>query len=278
MSRRSDARREQRRQQAQREAARVKRELQCEVDRLGKDGKSASSALTDLANAYMQMTQAGQWVAHRPGGQGSQRYLPRWESEAPSQEPEQPPLTFSECVIGYRSWLVDAMGQLRAVTMTKQVWTPGVNVAKCCPNDTGTGMTVVYASSFTAYSEPPLDHSSPHGDCHCGLYAYNDFKIQQPNWTSDCDESGRLFAVGAIAVWGDLRVHADGFRASHACPVALAYPSSIGERARTVLERVADEYRVALVHVDTLQAEAEQHGTPLPAEARPKTQLGEVVF
>lgn len=251
MSKRSGDRREQRRQQAQREAARVKRNRSAV-----KDGTALNEALKAYSDALMS---------------AYQKYLPRWESVAPSPEPEQPPLTFSECVIGYRSWLVDATGQLRAVTMTKQTWMPGVNVAKCCPNDTGVGMVVMYASSSTSYPEAsPVDHAPPHRDCHCGLYAYNDFEIQQPDWTGDCDEHGRLYAVGAIAAWGDLRVHADGFRASHACPVALAYPSSIGEKARNVLERVADEYRVALVHVDTLQAEAEQHGTPLPAEARPK--------
>lgn len=36
-----------------------------------------------------------------------------------------------------------------------------------------------------------------------------------------------------------------------------------------VLVRVADEYRVALVHVDDLQIEAERHGAPLPEDARP---------
>ncbi len=179
-----------------------------------------------------------------------------WEGDS---APPPPTPTFSECVVGYRRWVVDAIGQLRAVTMTKQVWVPGENVALCRPSASVNGFF------DQPFSEP---HEAPHECCNCGLYGWNDAH----HLTSPCAyvvDDGRILVVGVIAAWGDLRVHHDGFRASRACPVALAYDDDTDHRVREVLERVADDYGVSLVPVDVLQAEVERHGSPLPMDVRP---------
>lgn len=180
-----------------------------------------------------------------------------------AEEPEAPGPTFSECVIGYRYWLLDPTGQLRAITMTKQAWQPGTNTAHCRPNDHGHG-----AMWSTWLGLADETHPAPAKDCHCGLYGWNDLSDDYTG-ANEVDASARLVVLGAIAAWGDLRVHHKGFRAQHACIVALALAPATSQRVRDTLQRVAGEYRVPLVHADTLQAEAERHGTPLPEHVRP---------
>lgn len=178
----------------------------------------------------------------------------------PVEQPTPPTPTFSECVVGYRRWVVDAIGQLRALTMTKQVWVPGENVARCRPADS------VYGSRLE-----PEQHDAPHDGCKCGLYAWSDPPLTNISRTA-IDEYGVLRVLGGIAVWGDLCVHEHGFRASHACPVALSYDDETPQRVQDRLYRTASDYGIAIVHVEELQDEVERHGTPLPYDVRPNGQ------
>ena len=75
--------------------------------------------------------------------------------------------------------------------------------------------------------------------------------------------------IGAVASWGALHVHDDGFRAEHACVVSLAYHAAARPEALAVLERIARRYRVDLVPLDELEEAASRHGTPLPDDLRP---------
>lgn len=183
-----------------------------------------------------------------------------WEGPIDEQAVDKPVKTFSECVVGYRKWIVDSLGQLRAITMTKQVWVPGVNEARCRPHDSA------YFGASSGFFEGEEAHAAPHEDCHCGLYGWNDVASNTPTIVND---AGQIVVYGAIAAWGDLRVHATGFRASNACPTALSYDDRTESCVLEVLARVADKYHVALVHVDALQGEAERHGTALPDDVRP---------
>lgn len=250
---RSDARREERRQQAQRDKAAAR-----------KAAGATSAAFDKQVEAFYRLVAASGPAYTYGGGNTYGGGL-----LAPRATPSEPPApTFSECVVGYRQWNVDATGQLRAITMGTQVWTPGVNLARCCgPTDAvfGLSASLIFGTGATRGEA----HEAPAKDCHCGLYGWNDFR--QPR--AECaamDASGGLWALGAIAAWGDLRVHGTGFRASHACPLALAYDDATTPRVRDTLARVAAEYRIALVHVEALQAEAEQHGSPLPKGVRPQ--------
>lgn len=232
------------RQEQRREAERQRqqREQQQAAIKHKEQAKQQAKQLRDAANKFMID------ITHEP---------------APAP-PVGPPPVFSECVIGFRHWWLDPVGQLRAITMTKQIWRPGINVARCRPRDHGHGF--LWAPFATADSEE--SHPAPAEHCHCGLYGWNDFP-EKINGHGEIDASGQLPVLGAIAAWGDLRVHHEGFRASHACVVALAYDEVTTARVHDTLRRVGAEYRVPVVHVETLQAEAERHGAPLPPDVRP---------
>jgi hypothetical protein len=108
---------------------------------------------------------------------------------------------------------------------------------------------------------PP--HAAPAPDCECGLYAW-----YAPN--SAYARGGRGFVVtGAIAAWGRIEAHWQGFRAQFAQPVALAWsPDDAPEQIeRTVL--IAAELELACVPLSRLEAEARRHGSPVPPELRP---------
>lgn len=145
---------------------------------------------------------------------------------------------YVEAVVGYRAWHVDDDGTLRPWTFTAVAWEAGTNTAVCARD---------------------VRHQPPVADCMCGLYALTDPGDRRLDFRADQ-------AVGAIAAWGDLEVHRTGFRAEHACVVALALPerADVGQRDR--LERAAARYGVPLVAPHELSHEAARHGAPLPDE------------
>lgn len=163
---------------------------------------------------------------------------------------------FSECVIGYRSWKLDDW-VLSPVSFGSP-WRPGVNKATCKRAD----MMGVFGSFSVTWSlttggvitgDPVIapEHAAPKQDCACGLHAYHELP-----------EQGEGIVIGAVAAWGNLQVHSNGFRAEHAQIVALV--------AADGLEDVAALYGVPLVPRDMLAMEAHQHGQPLPDSMRPE--------
>lgn len=110
---------------------------------------------------------------------------------------------------GFRAWMVDAGGRLHPYTGQSGAWEVGVNTAACARGGR---------------------HVAPHQDCMCGLYAFHHLHPQLRGEP----------VVGAIAAWGDMEVHRDGFRAQHASVIALA---SNGRGARAAAAR----YGVPLV-------------------------------
>src|SRR4051794_12696561 len=151
--------------------------------------------------------------------------------------PEDAP-DFLQAVVGYRAWHVEDDGLLRPWTFTALPWTAGANRAVCARD---------------------VRHAPPVADCMCGLYALTDPGDRRLDFRADQ-------AVGAIAAWGDLEVHRSGFRAEHACVVALALPDRAGHEQRVALERAAERYCVPLVPAEQLSAEALRHGAPLPED------------
>ena len=96
----------------------------------------------------------------------------------------------------------------------------------------------------------------------CGLHALHD--------PADRRLALRQPTVGAIAAWGELEVHAAGFRAEYARVIALAYgPGSLAERGGR-LRQAARRYDVGLVPIAELEPEALELASPLPATALPK--------
>ncbi len=143
---------------------------------------------------------------------------------------------FLEPVLGYRAWHLDDDGLLRPWTFSSLPWALGVTTAVC--------------------ARVP-GHRPPVGDCTCGLYALTDPGDRRLDFHGDQ-------AIGAIAAWGDLEVHRTGFRAEHACVLALAVPDRPGDELLRRLRLAAERHGVPLVPARRLSAEAHRHGAPLP--------------
>ncbi len=157
---------------------------------------------------------------------------------------------FLEPVVGYRAWRLADDGELVPWTVTRAGgWVPGVNTAACHLSH------FMVAMGEGARRTPR--HRPPSPTCMCGLYALHD-------GTDPRIAPGGGSALGAIVAWGDLEVHATGFRAEHACIVALALPWRCSPADRERLELAAARYRVPLVPQERLADTAHEHGAPLP--------------
>jgi hypothetical protein len=187
-------------------------------------------------------------------------------SEFAASGPAEVP-AFSECVVGYRAWRIDSRDRLWPISDRRSPWETGINDARCnCSVD---GSTSLDASRRDGRRVPEChpEHEAPDADCTCGLYSW---RRPRSGWALDHRLAAGSMVCGAVASWGRLQVHRDGFRAARACVVALAYPP--GTRADVVrkLERVARRYRVELVALDRLEETASRHGSPLPDSLRPQ--------
>lgn len=183
----------------------------------------------------------------------------------PEKEPAAP-LTFSECIVGFRIWSIDAFGALRPQSVNHAPWVPGLNVAGCARQQMG---LVFYLWNNSGYGGvPPEKHKAPHKNCECGLYARFDVE-SLPLIDYESVATGTPFVAGAIAAWGDVQVHRDGFRAEKACVVALAMPEAAPPELRDLLARIGKRYHAPVVPRAMLAQEAALHGSPLPEEAKP---------
>jgi hypothetical protein len=145
----------------------------------------------------------------------------------------------TEKVVGYRGWY--ASGNNLYPVVAFGAWNPGVNTATC-PSGRWLGA-----------------HTCPEPHSHCGLYA-----VHRPNG----HYMTRTAPVkGAIAAWGKVQVHQDGFRAEHAEIVALVRPWT--RSRRITVERAATAYGVPVVPKRKLRSEAAKHGTPVPKSLLP---------
>jgi hypothetical protein len=141
-------------------------------------------------------------------------------------------------VIGFRQWRLcgDELWSSRAT----QRWGRGVHTAHC----------------------PTHAHDAPANGCTCGIYA----------WYSPTPRGASALTpdlvAGAVALWGQIELHAHGMRAQHAIVVALALPFSWGAKRRRVLA-VADALEVPAVAARRLKATALGHGDLVPRRMRP---------
>lgn len=193
-------------------------------------------------------------------------------------------LTFSECVIGYRAWNVDALGRLWALShFGDRPWQPGANRARCNQRH-----DLEARFLFGPPSSAPAGHAAPHPDCDCGFYSRRRLGEVRLGLAGDSVPLADAYPAaadrcvipvpGAVAVWGDLQVHRNGFRASHACIVALATVPRMPAEVIELLERVAARYRVPLVDIADLEREASREGSPLPDSCVPPDPVHEVTL
>lgn len=173
-----------------------------------------------------------------------------WGSAQPEPEPEAP--LFTECVIGYRHWRLDDW--VLRPRLIGPPWRPGVNTAICDKQS-------AYALGIGAVIDP-RPHRAPGACCDCGLYA-----LHEPVSWGDPDGPA---VFGAVAAWGDLRVHWQGFRAEKARIVALAYTLDMPLGLRRQIFKAAGVYGCEYVPMHRLAEVAAKYGTPLPENARPE--------
>lgn len=159
---------------------------------------------------------------------------------------------FTQPVVGYRAWRLAQDGALVPWTLSAAgPWEPGENVAAC------------HFATFASVARTSR-HRPPAPDCMCGLYALHD--PTDPRIAPDAADAHG--ALGAVVAWGDIEVHATGWRAERACVVALAVPPGACVEQRTRLERAAERYGVALVPQSRLAEAAAAYGAPLPELGR----------
>jgi hypothetical protein len=164
-------------------------------------------------------------------------------------------------LLAYRAFRADAYARLRAWNLS-YAWSPGVNRARC----------------VTCNS-----HRAPVHNCECGLYGrfgsahvpeFDDYPRQEKH-------TGFVYVLGAVALWGQVEVHADGARAEYAAIVAVARPDAAALRDDpeadaylALLDRVADRYDVPLVPRASLEFEALRWGDPVTPDLKPDPPRG----
>lgn len=157
-------------------------------------------------------------------------------------------------VLGFRCWLT--LNELLWSTSFNRhgPWTPGTNTAACYAN----------------YQK--VEHDAPHHTCRCGLYAMHQPVINKtvrlptmygPNLHR------AVLIMGAIAAWGRVEVHRDGFRAEKTRVLGLARSSDLDLPSPGNLDEVACHYSVPVVDtIETLQRLVADYA-PVPPALRP---------
>ncbi|MGO9957927.1 MAG: hypothetical protein ACLP50_18485 [Solirubrobacteraceae bacterium] len=143
-------------------------------------------------------------------------------------------------VIGFRQWRLRG-SELWSLRATDR-WQHGVMTAVC------------------SHGRHP--GSAPANGCTCGIYAWYG---PPPRGASAATPD---LVAGAVALWGQIELHAHGMRAQHAMVVALARPFSWGDKRRRVLA-AADALDVPAVPARRLKAVALRHGELIPPSMRP---------
>lgn len=146
-------------------------------------------------------------------------------------------------IIGFREWAGD--NSLESTGVGGH-WGRGVNVARC--------------SQAHAW-----DHLSPGHDCQCGLYALHEVPeayVGPGPWTGAQE-------MGAIAAWGKVEVHPNGFRAQYAEIIALGFNRRWPTQWVKNTEEFAADYGVPAVEVEDLKQFALNYGSPVPKDLYP---------
>jgi hypothetical protein len=143
-------------------------------------------------------------------------------------------------VIGFRQWQLrgDELWSLRA----RERWKRGVHTAAC--------------------HSRRHDGPAPAKDCTCGIYA---LYAPPPRGASAVTPD---LVAGAVALWGQIELHAHGMRAQHAMIVGLALPFSWGRKRKRILAAAAG-LEVPAVPARKLKAVALEHGELIPRRMRP---------
>ena len=157
----------------------------------------------------------------------------------------EPPL-FTAPIHGVRTWdvLPDRDGTpLLCGWAVNQVWPPGEPYRASC--------VATQFRRVPARGHVRQPHLAPHPDCSCGIYALHPARLDARRdllgKLSRCENSG---VIGAIEAWGRIEVHASGFRAERARPIALYRCRTGHEPSGREIERLAAAYGARIIELE----------------------------
>lgn len=103
-------------------------------------------------------------------------------------------------------------------------------------------------------------HRAPHHECECGLYARYD---HEPSWNN--------VVWGLVTAWGDVELHADGFRAEYARVAALVQPVDPPLGKYSPVFSCAARYGVPVITMEQFLDDSfiAEFGQVVPREMRP---------
>jgi glycine cleavage system H lipoate-binding protein len=166
--------------------------------------------------------------------------------------PERSP-DYLEPLLGFRLW--EIRDGILFGPAYDEPWAPGENVATC---------------------RQPTNHVAPVDNCRCGFNAYH-------SRTPLASLYGKRYVAGAMAAWGDIETHKDGFRAERACVVTLCFELGDGPERRSQIDAVARRYGVEAVPRAMLHSYAAKFGRSLvplrprnPAPTTPSPTTGKL--
>jgi hypothetical protein len=114
---------------------------------------------------------------------------------------------FSECVVGYREWKADALGQLWPLRSARRPWQPGINMARCnCRTPDSLRFEWSWLEGQRVL-EPAPAHKAPNSTCRCGLYSW---RRPRKRWFDAPVWKASHMVVGAVASWGTSRFTPQG--------------------------------------------------------------------
>jgi hypothetical protein len=152
------------------------------------------------------------------------------------------PLLAAE-VLGFRGWRVSPSGLLMSAS-ADDGWVPGDNAAIC----------------------PRGLHPAPTAGCQCGLYAH--FELDQVPASVNFGNGVGGIVIGAVAGWGRVILHPDGWRAENAKVISLFQrgPAESLERAQAL-------YKVPIV-AGPWELPADCGAEEVPKHMRPEEEPG----
>jgi len=173
-------------------------------------------------------------------------------------------------VIGFRTWEVVRDGRLHSTGVGDTIWLPGPQRARCLLAEEEVEIQT-WQSRRPARVRGVEPHPAPAPGCECGFYALHD--------PSSAAKRGGILSgvpslvIGAVAAWGKLEVHHEGFRAEWVEPVLLAIPDPMWALNPELASRVretAGDYGLELVAPADLEIAARTHGGVVPETLRPE--------
>jgi hypothetical protein len=120
----------------------------------------------------------------------------------------------------------------------RTTWEPGVALAASC----ATGRR----SPWRPWRLQPNDHLAPELDCTCGVYGLAEEAAAREYLDADRFVSRGNRVLGRVALWGEVVVCENGWRASRAYPVELLVPVPVAEGGRLRRRGYLDEIALGL--------------------------------